>query len=76
MNVRTLIEHLSKLDPELDVYTAVDAEGNSYNQVYFEPSVMFSPRDTNMHRIEEVFSEEDIEDSGYDVEDLVQVVVI
>ncbi len=76
MNVRELIEHLSKLDPELEVYTAIDAEGNGYNSLYYTPGIMFAPKFPNMYRLDEVFDEDDIEDSGYELEELTRIVVI
>lgn len=76
MKVKTLIEHLSKLDPEMDVYTAKDAEGNGYNQVYFEPTVMLTPTNDEKHYVDEVFNEEDLNDCGYDEDELTRIVVI
>lgn len=76
MKVKDLVAHLLQLDQELDVYTAKDAEGNGYSQVYFEPTIMFTPTSTNKHYVEEVFDETDIEDSGYDEDELSPIVVI
>lgn len=76
MNVRELIEHLSKLDPELEVYTAIDAEGNGYNSVHYTPGIMFTPIEDKPYRLDEVFDEDDIEDSGYELDELMQIVVI
>lgn len=67
MNVRELIEKLKLLDQDLEVYTAIDEEGNGYNSVYFDPTVMWArgERDADM----EVSSEENFEDDYPDEED-------
>jgi len=75
MKNRELIEHLQKLDPEMVVYTAIDAEGNGYNEVYFEPTVMVAVK-TN-HGVEIMNDDEDeLDDSGYDESDFQRVIVI
>lgn len=77
MKVRELVEHLLKLDQELEVYTAIDAEGNGYNSVYFEPSVSYAANINGRSREIEVFNDlEEAEDGGYDEDDLTQIVII
>lgn len=38
MKVKELIEHLQKMDPEAEVYTAIDDEGNGFRQLFYAPS--------------------------------------
>lgn len=38
MKVKALIEALQKLDPEAEVFVAVDDEGNGYRQLQYEPA--------------------------------------
>lgn len=39
MKVKELIEHLSKLPQDVEVLTASDDEGNSYNTLYYAPGL-------------------------------------
>lgn len=75
MTVAELIEHLSKLNPNLDVYTAIDSEGNGYNSVYYAPSECFATID---NREVTVYSEEDFDDNviGFGRDDCIKIVVI
>lgn len=76
MTVAQLIEHLSKLKPDLEVYTAIDDEGNGYNEMYFEPTVMlmrYDGRDAEMYSTEDL---DDLEADGVDISELVEVVVL
>jgi hypothetical protein len=78
MNVRELIEELSKLDPDLEVFSAADSEGNYYNRVYYSPTVMVTPIGESRSRIDEVYNDDpdELEDSGYEPDDLMRIVVI
>lgn len=78
MKVRELVASLLALDQELDVYTAADSEGNYYNQTYYEPTVMVTPITESSHRIDEVFNDDpdELEDSGYEPDQLKRIVVI
>ncbi len=76
MKVKDLVKHLLQLDQELEVYTAGDSEGNSYNSVYFEPTVMYAANAGGNDRHMEVIDESDLEDCGYDEDELTQIVVI
>jgi len=76
MKVKELIEHLQKLDQDLEVYTAKDAESNGYNSVYYEPGVLWARGDKDYDI--EVCGEEDLE-SEYDEDErkeFRQIVVI
>lgn len=76
MTVAQLIEHLSKLKPELEVYTAIDEEGNGYNEVWFEPTVMLAMdegRDVSIYNLDE---RDWLEEEGYDISEIREVVVI
>lgn len=72
MLVKELIEHLQKLDPELEVYTAKDEEGNGYNQTYFAPSEEYAFIDG---REIDVLHPDDV-GTEYDKRDLTRIVVI
>lgn len=69
MKLKDYLESLNekiKLDPsilELDLYYASDDEGNSFNRVNFDPSVMYQHK----HYLEEIRSEldEDEDHSEY-----------
>ena len=67
MTVAELIEHLKKLPQDIEVWTASDDEGNSYNAVYFEPSVFFKEKGGGQRSsTQEVYSLDDL-----DAEDMV-----
>lgn len=78
MRVKELVEALLKLDQELEVYTAADSEGNYYNQTYYEPTVMVTPISESSYRIDEVFNDDpdELEDTGYEPDQLKRIVVI
>jgi hypothetical protein len=73
LTVKRLIECLSQLDGDLEIYTAKDAEGNGYNPLYWEPGEEFA-LDTDYGV--EIIHESDVEDGTYDIEDLKKVVVL
>ena len=67
MKIKELIEQLQGLDPELEVYVAADAEGNSFNRCggaweYYTES------DEGDYSIEHVFSDEQEIDDFFDGE--------
>ncbi len=45
MTVKELIEHLQELGQDAIVFTAMDDEGNGYNEVYFDPGEWFYTQD-------------------------------
>jgi hypothetical protein len=66
MKVKELIESLSEMDPDLDLWCASDDEGNSYNEMHFGPVVRYVPKGSEW-RTDEAWTEEDlIEEHGKD----------
>lgn len=76
MNVEELIEHLQKMPKDLNVYTAIDAEGNGYNETYFPPVIMWKLKE------EEIFGDiisaeqENLDDLEITKDDVDEIVVI
>lgn len=44
MKVSELIEHLQKLDPDLECIFSSDDEGNSFSYLNFEPTVLYGSK--------------------------------
>jgi hypothetical protein len=66
MNVRELINKLSKLDPELLVVLSKDAEGNSYDVCYsVEDNYSYFENEIKLHKLTPMLI-----DSGYNEEDM------
>lgn len=63
MNVRELIKHLNDLPGNLQVYTAIDAEGNGYNSFEWAPTVMYADKDG--HELIVFNTMEEAEEEGY-----------
>jgi len=61
MKVKELIKALKKFDPELEVLTSKDSEGNGYNRTDFYLSQGHCS-ELNSGYIENITYEEDIED--------------
>jgi hypothetical protein len=59
MKVKDLLKSLEGLDPELEVLSAKDDEGNGYHSAYM-PSVAYCP-ELDQHWIETVIYEQDFE---------------
>jgi len=82
MKVKELVESLLEIDQELEVYTAIDDEGNGYNHLHYHPGVFKARKDElEDHRLDSVYTEEDLASEiaeGYIDEDdeFVDIVVI
>ena len=65
LRISDLIEELKthlEISGDLEVWTAVDDEGNYYNQLYKDySSVLYTPVES-VYGTEEIFNSEDIED--------------
>jgi hypothetical protein len=59
MTVEQLIEHLKKFDPYMEVWTAIDDEGNGFNTVRYEPEERMIPEDETYYS-EEAWEYEDL----------------
>lgn len=68
MKISEMIENLEAVmleNGDLEVWYAVDDEGNSYHPIYFEPSVYYA------NQYGDVFQDEDLEDE--DPEDIAEL---
>lgn len=68
MTVAELIGHLEKFPGDLEVMTAIDAEGNGYNPLYYHPILSKWDEDSQMMGIVELTDE--LRASGYTEEDI------
>ena len=77
MTVQELIEKLKKFPPEMEVWTAIDDEGNGYNELSYDPTVMVTPIDSK-YRTDEMLNDDpgELEESGYDPDELKRVIVL
>lgn len=82
MKVKELVESLLEIDQELEVYTAIDDEGNGYNHLHYHPGVFkVRKEDASDYRLDAIYTEEDlaseIEEGNIDEDDeFVDIVVI
>ncbi len=78
MKVKELIEHLQKLPEDLAVYTAIDEEGNGYNETYFAPTVMWKIKDEDNVGFTDVINAEQDELDFLELtrDDVIEIVVI
>lgn len=77
MKNRELITLLQRMDPELETFTAIDAEGNGYNPVYFDPEVMVAVLNDEGKVIDVLNDDQmELEDSGYDESQFKRIIVI
>lgn len=81
MKLKEFLENINKRikeDPsllELDLYAAVDDEGNGYNSLGYFPSIRYIDKSECQHRPEYLLAEEEFEDPDYDKEDYKQVLL-
>jgi hypothetical protein len=77
MNVGELLGMLRKFPPEMEVWTAIDAEGNGYNEMYYEPTVMVTPLDSK-YSTDQMYNDEpgELEDCGLDPDEIKRVLVL
>ena len=71
MKISEMIENLEAVmaaNGDIEVWYAVDDEGNAYHPIYYSPSVYY------VNQYDEVFQEEDLEDE--DPEDIVELTQI
>lgn len=78
MNVKEMIEALQELPEDLVVYTAIDEEGNGYNETYFAPTIMWKLKDKDKGFFSDVINadQEDLDDLELTRDDVVEIVVI
>lgn len=66
------LQEILKKDGDLECYYASDPEGNSYNRVTYNGGIFYI--DELYHRIDCVYSEEDLEEYGPD--NLIKICVV
>jgi hypothetical protein len=81
MKVSELIGHLQKFDPELEVWTAIDDEGNGFNSVRYDPEERYVPKEDSYrsdecHTLEDLLDEDPIFGGTPEIGDYKKVVLI
>ena len=74
MKISEMIENLEAVmaaNGDIEVWYAVDDEGNAYRPIYYSPSVYY------VNQYDEVFQEEDLEDGDpEDIAELTQICIV
>lgn len=74
MKISEMIENLEAVmaaNGDIEVWYAVDDEGNAYHPIYYSPSVYY------VNQYDEVFQEEDLEDEDpEDIAELTQICIV
>ena len=76
MKVEELIKYLQKMPKDLVVYTAIDAEGNGYNETYFAPTIMWKLKDGGDFTDVINAEQEELDDLELTQDDVDEIVVI
>ena len=77
MKVKELIKQLQALkNDNLEVYSAIDDEGNGYNKLYYSPTIYYREKSATNSQLDSdsVRGADDMEDE--DEKDFVKIVII